>query len=91
MALYKEIRQDDGVTTTYHRVLFVLFTINRQNSIGVMSYVDSESRDSEKADVMRQPYCKTVTYETGYNPRMTIESAYEFLKTLPEFSGATDI
>ena len=33
MALYKEVRQSDGVTTTYHRVLSVTMTTNRQNSI----------------------------------------------------------
>jgi hypothetical protein len=37
------------------------------------------------------PYRQSVTYETDYSPNMTIEMAYEYLKTLPEFEGATDI
>lgn len=91
MALYKEIRQDDGVVTAYHRILFVHLTTNCQNSIAVLSYVDGESRESEKENIMRQPYQKSVTYETAYDPTMTIKSAYDYLKTLPQFEGAVDI
>lgn len=91
MALYKEIRQDDGVTTKYHRILFVMKTINHHNSIAVLSYVDGESRDSEKEQVMAQPYQRSVTYETAYDANMTVEAAYEFLKSLPQFEGAEDI
>lgn len=91
MALYKEIKQDDGVTTKYHRILYLTQTVNRQNSIAVISYVDEESRESEKTSVMTQPYQKSVTYETTYDPTMTVENAYIYLKTLPQFEGAEDI
>lgn len=91
MALKKEIRQSDGVTTNYHRILFLTTTTNRQNSIAVLSYVDEEARDSEKGAILSQPYQKSITYETAYSPSMTIETAYEYLKTLPEFEGAVDI
>ena len=91
MALYKEIRQDDGVVTKYHRILFVQKTTNRQNSIVVLSYVDDESRNSEKESVMSQPYQKSVTYETGYDDEMTMEKAYGYLKSLPQFEGAVDV
>lgn len=91
MALFKQIRQDDGVTTCYHRILYMIQTVNRQNSIAVLSYVDEQSRADEKNDVMAQPYHKAVTYETAYDPTMTIETAYDYLKTLPQFEGATDV
>ena len=91
MALFKEIKQDDGVTTNYHRILYLTQTLNRQNSIAVLSYVDDESRDKEKTNIMSQPYQKAVTYELSYDPYMTVEKAYEYLKTLPMFEGATDI
>ena len=90
MALYKNIRQEDGVTTNYHRILFVQQMINHHNSIAVISYVDAESRESEKELVM-QPYQKSTTYEIAYDPNMTVESAYNYLKTLPQFEGAEDI
>ena len=88
MALYKEIRQDDGVTTSYHRILFLQTTTNRQNSIAVLSYVDGIAREGE--NTMSQPYRCSSTYETDYDPTMTIETAYNYLKTLPQFEGATD-
>ena len=91
MAIYKEIRQEDGVTTNYHRVLYLMQTVNRQNSIAVLSYVDNQSRNDEKDNVMSQPYQKSITYETTYDPDMTIAGAYTYLKTLPQFEGAEDI
>lgn len=91
MALYKEVKQDDGVTTNYHRILYITITTNRQNSIAVLSYVDSNSRESELESIITQPYQKAVTYETVYDENMTIEKAYAYLKTLPQFEGATDI
>lgn len=91
MAIFKEIRQDDGVVTKYHRVLFLMQTVNRQNSIAVLSYVDNDSRECEKDNTMAQPYQKSVTYEVPYDPDMTIERAYEWLKTLPQFENAEDV
>lgn len=91
MALKKSIRQNDGVTTGYHRILFLQQTVNRQNSIAVLSYVDEEAREAEINNTIEQPYKVSVTYETEYNEEMTIETAYEYLKTLPEFEGAEDV
>ena len=91
MALYKEIIQNDGVPTKYHRILLIQHTINHHNSIAVLSYVDETSRATEKNDMAAQPYQKSITYETAYDPSMTVESAYGFLKALPEFEGAENI
>lgn len=91
MALYKEIRQSDGVTTNYHRILYMTQTVNRQNSIVVVSYVDSDARALEHMSTEIQPYCKSVTYETSYDESMTIASAYDYLKTLAQFEGAEDV
>lgn len=91
MALKKDITQSDGVVTNYHRILYINVTVNRQNSIAVLSYVNNESRNNEKDSIMAQPYQKAVTYETAYDPNMTIENAYAFLKTLPEFEGSIDV
>lgn len=91
MALIKEIRQEDGVVTSYHRILQLVQTVNRQISIVVLSYVDSTARDCEKNSLILQPYNKCVTYEIPYDASMTIEDAYAYLKTLPQFEGAEDI
>ena len=91
MALYKYYRQDNGVTTSYHRIAFLHITTNRQNSIAVFSYVDEESRNMELNGDGVNPYKTAVTYETTYDPEMTIETAYNYLKTLPQCEGATDV
>ena len=91
MALHKPIKQSDGVTTSYHRILYCQITTNKQNSIVVISYIDDSFRNDEKANILTQPYQKCVTYETDYDPDMTVEKAYEYLKTLPLFEGAENI
>lgn len=91
MALFKAIRQDDGVTTSYHRILYVTKTVNRQNSIAVLSYVDETARTDEQSSMLAQPYCKAITYETEYDDNMTVSDAYSYLKTLGKFEGAVDI
>lgn len=89
MALYKEIRQEDGVRTNYHRILFIQQTVNKQNSIAVLSYTDEEARQFEQ-NAEYQPYRQAVTYEVAYDPNMTIDGAYAYLKTLDIFAGAED-
>lgn len=91
MALLKPIRQDDGVITNYHRILFIQITTNKQNSIAVLSYVDNESRSNDGMDPTIIPYKQSVTYEVPYDESMTVESAYDYLKTLPQFEGAEDV
>ena len=91
MALSKYILQSDGVTTNYHRILYVTITTNRQNSIAVASYISGDARAVEKNDASLSLYKQGITYETSYDPSMTIEKAYDYLKTLPEFEGATDV
>lgn len=91
MALYKEVIQDDGVTTSYHRILYLTHTVNHHISIAVLSYVNDQSRTAEQTAAIAQPYQKAVTYECAYDESMTVETAYEYLKTLEVFAGATDI
>lgn len=91
MALFKNIKQDDGVTTSYHRILCVTKTVNRQNSISIISYVDDEARENDKEPNLAQPYTKCVTYETTYDDTMTVADAYEWLKTLSIFEGSEDV
>ncbi len=89
MALQKTIVQNDGVITNYHRILYTQSSINSHNSIAVLSYINEDSRKNESAE--NRPYTVAITYEKDYVENMTIESAYEYLKTLPEFEGAVDV
>lgn len=88
MALEKRIRQEDGVVTNYHRILFVNSVVNSHISIAVLSYVDKEIRTKEKEGVIVSPYRKSTTYEIEYIDNMTIDNAYEYLKTLSDFKNA---
>lgn len=90
MALYKEIRQNNGIRTNYHRILFIQATVNKQNSIAVLSYENEDSRESEKNNEFT-PYRQSTTYEADYNEAMTVEDAYAYLKTLDVFIGAEDV
>lgn len=89
MALKKEIRQSDGVVTNYHRILYIQSTINSHDSIAVVSYVDEIGRAMESNG--DRPYRAAVTYEKDYEENMTIEDAYRYLKTLPDYEDAEDI
>lgn len=91
MALKKKIIQEDGVITEYHRILYVSNTVNSHCSVAVISLVSEEIRNKQLAGEIQQPYQKIVTYETTEYDDLTVEKAYEYLKTLPEFEGAEDI
>lgn len=88
MALSKSIEQEDGVVTTYHRILFIQSMINKHDSIAVGSYVNATSRSGEEEG--KRPYKSCITFEKDYQEDMTVEDAYSYLKTLPEFEGAED-
>lgn len=89
MALKKENRQENGVVTSYHRIMMINSVINHHISIAVLSYIDEDSRNTE--DNGGKPYKVAKTYEKSYEENMTIEEAYEYLKTLPDYEGAEDI
>lgn len=89
MALFKNIIQEDGVTTNYHRILLTQSVINSHTSISVLSYINEISRQNEITG--GNPYKVGITYETSYIENLTIENAYDYLKTLPQFEGAEDV
>ncbi len=91
MALAKDIMQDDGIVTSYHRVQSVIINTNSHNSIIVVSCINNDIREKEKEGLILVPYQRAITYETSYDPDMSVEAAYDFLKTLDVFKDATDI
>lgn len=95
MALSKRIALGNGVTVNYHRVVGVNVTTNVQNTIETASYTSRAKRAEEAAAVKTgEPmdvYIETVFRTVPYDQEMTVVSAYEHLKTLPEFEGAVDV
>ena len=96
MALSKRIALPSGVQVNYHRVVGVRTIVNVQNVIEVASYTSRAKREEERAAVASaEPmdvYLETGIYEAPYDPGMTPEAAYAWLKAnRPEFEGASDV
>ena len=96
MALSKRIALPSGVQVNYHRIVRIDKIVNVQNVIEVASYTSRAKREEERAAVASaEPmdvYVETGIYEAAYDPAMTPERAYEWLKAnRPEFEGASDV
>lgn len=102
MAIKKKIVGSNGVTTEYHRVTMVKIDTNQQNTILVHSYISDSGRQIEKdytagvydnveEGMMNWPYVDARYLNCDYDGDMTVSKAYEYLKSLPVFEGATDI
>lgn len=102
MAIKKQLTADNGVVTEYHRIALLSLDTNNQNTILVHSYLGEAGRQIEKdyaagqfndieAGFMRFPYIDAQYFHLPYDGFMSIEAAYNYLKTLPLFDGAEDI
>lgn len=102
MALKKQITADNGIVTEYHRIALLSVDVHNQNTILVHSYLNADGRQIEKdyaaglyrdieEGMMKFPYVAAQYIHTDYDESMNLKSAYEYLKTLPQFEGATDI
>ena len=95
MALYKEITLGNGVVVNYHRVVSVNIITNVQNIIEVASYTSKEKRKEEKTAIETggdsNVFIETTYLNADYDQTMSIVSAYDYLKTLPEYEDATDV
>lgn len=95
MALSKRVGLGNGVVVNYHRVADLHIITNQQNIVEVASYTSRAKRDEEIAAVAAgEPmnvYIESRFVEAPYDQHMTVDSAYEWLKALPEFEGAADV
>lgn len=96
MALYKPMELPNGIVLNYHRITDLFIFTNQYIDIHISSYVSQQKREEERKateenspmDVYIEGYCVQTDYrEDG----MSIEQAYEYLKTLPEFEGSEDV
>ena len=94
MALIKEIELENGVKVNYHRIVSVNNVTNHASIIEVASYTSKEKREQEKEAFAKDEFIdvfkETKFIEKEYEEDLNVVSAYEYLKTLPEFSGCTD-
>lgn len=102
MALKKQITASNGIVTEYHRIAMVKIDTNQQNTILIHSYLSEMGRQIEKdysnglyrdmdEAMINWPYVDAKYLHVDYDGNMTITSAYNYLKTLPEFEGSEDI
>ena len=91
MALYKEIKEENGVVTRYHRVHEVeVRTAVKQTVVTVASYVDEEARSlgipyAATECVVVLPLCKEIEAQPIFS------HVYGLLKNEERFEGATDV
>lgn len=68
---------------------------NVANLIEVASYTSEAKRTEEqvaiKSNVPMDVFIHTSVYEAPFDQSMTIESAYDWVKTLSDFEGAEDV
>lgn len=96
MALSKRIELDNGVAVNYHRVASVNIITNHCNIIEVASYTSSAKREEERAALESgEPmnvYIESSFHSAEYDQAMTVQSAYDWLKSsTEEFAGAEDV
>ena len=106
MALSKKITLESGVAVNYHRVVSVNTITNHANVIELASYTSKAKRTEGRANaaaaaeggeapnagaVEHDVFIYTNYYSADYDQGMTIVDAYEWVKALPEFEGATDV
>ena len=96
MALSKPIKQNNGIVLSYHRIVDIRNVVNDKTYLDVVSYVDNEERIKEQNQPKYSPnraeiYKVSAIYDLPYNDTLTIEQAYEHLKTLQVFEGSEDV
>lgn len=90
MALQKSQPTDVGVDATYHRIIRsdAYYDTGEINLI-IGKFADKAASDDEKQPLSTQMVATSFEDLGLTEPRRT--EAYNFLKTLPEFDGATDV
>lgn len=94
MALIKEIVLENGIITNYHRIVSVNNITNHSSVIELASYTGKSKREEEKQALANNEnmnvFINTNYFSIPYNQTLDVDSAYEYLKTLSEFTGYTD-
>lgn len=98
MALQKEITLDNGIIVKYHRIVNTSILVNNSITLEIGSYINEIQRNKEKQTVVN-PYgdneinifINTTYINMPYKESITIEEAYDYLKTLDLFKNSVNI
>ena len=97
MAINKNETLPNGLPLSYWRIVSLTCVVNNQSIIEVAGYVNQEQREREQEydpETATEPLdviTETRFINIDYDPNLSVNQAYEYLKTLPEFSGGTDV
>lgn len=96
MALKKEIRRSSGIVLSYHRIKDIKNIVNDGTYLTVLSYPDSAARQIELSKPKYSPrgtpvYFEITYFKLDYNDTLSIEQAYDYLKTLDMFVDSENI
>lgn len=93
MALGKSIELDNGVVVKYHRITSLNIITNIHNVVEISSYTNETKRQEElnSQEENMNIYIHTTILSLPYDQEATIESTYEYLKTLPIFENSEDV
>lgn len=96
MALSKTLATQFGVSATYHRVAHVSLQAKRQLDYHVVSYIDKEARDAQKAPLSSVKFVVTendlaaLPGGSASAPDVLISACYFHAKKQQMFLGAQD-
>lgn len=94
MAIIKEIELNNGVVVNYHRVVSVNNITNQSSIIEVAGYTNKSKREEEKQKISRGEgmniFIHTKYLNVPYDANLNVSSAYEYIKTLNDYSNSTD-
>ena len=86
MAIIKEIKQNDGVTTNHHVVTFFASNTGANTVLTITSYID-EAAALEALAGSPIPYRRSESFTIPYDEGMTLARAYDYLLATPKFEG----
>lgn len=96
MALKKDIKLENDIVLSYHRIANIDNKINEKTTIIIYSYINQFQRDRQKEGVqisngISDIYMVPSNVSIEYNQKLTVKEAYDYLKTLDMFKDAEDV
>lgn len=93
MALKKKIKKNNGLSTAYHRIIYLQVdcAMDTVVTVSVASYVDEEYRNKEKNGECESNYITIENYVVdAKNDNLNFSNIYAKLKSLDAFIESTD-
>ena len=96
MAISKDETLPNGIPISYFRIASLTIVVNQQCIIEVAGYVNQEEREKEQESAIDPEKGCDVFIDTrfiavDYDPDLSVNKAYELLKAMPDYEGATDV